>query len=132
MADDDSTTKRFSLESYVLWPAFALGTAATMGIVSVDILPVVNMGQVIVEFGDVEWTVGRIVALLALGIVLFNRDVGLRETNGFDLWAVYVTVGLIVAPPFFPWLEDTLASGIAGVVTWIVQQWGFTLTTWIN
>lgn len=133
MAEEESdSVNRYTLETWVLLPIFAAGTAATLGIISVDILPVVNLGETLFTFADIDWTVGRVLSAAILVYVLYNRDVGLTATHGHDLWAAYVTMGLIIAPPFFPQLEQTLAGGTAGLITWIAQLMGFIITSYRN
>lgn len=127
---------QFSLdrETYIIYPAFALGTGATLGLVGTDILPFVNLADVAATTGGIEWTFGRLLSLLALAAVFINRDDGF-SLDGFgalEAWAVYVTLGLIVAPPFFPALEETLAGGTAAFVSFSVQSIGFALISWLN
>lgn len=127
---------QFSLdtETYVIYPLFAVGTAATLGIVSTDILPFIDLGQTAVTAGGLDITFGRLLAIAALAAVFFNRDDGFN-LDGFgalELWAIYATVGLIVAPPFFPTLQDTLAGGAASFVSFTVQSIGFALISWMN
>jgi len=121
-------------ETYIIYPAFALGTAASLGIVGTDILPFINLGDTFITTGGIEWTGGRLLSLLALASVFINRDDGF-SLDGFgalEMWAVYVTIGLIVAPPFFPALEETLAGGAASFISFTVQSIGFALISWLN
>jgi hypothetical protein len=104
-------------ETFVLFPLFALGAAATLGLVSADILPWFNLGDVVVSFASIDWTIGRLLAIAALGGVLINRDEPLDfETWGaIEVWTFYVTIGLILAPPFFPaFAEFQSRSGFSG------------------
>ena len=121
-------------ETYFIYPAFAVGAAATLGLVSTDIIPFINLGDVLVETGGIEWTGGRLLSLAALLAVFINRNDGF-DLSGFgalEAWAVYVTVGLIVAPPFFPAIQETLAGGGAAFVAFTVQSLGFALISWLN
>lgn len=121
-------------ETYLIYPIFALGTAATLGIVETTVLPWVDMGEVLIELGTIEWTLGRVVALVALLAVIINRDdpLDFDAWGVLEVWAFYVTVGLIIAPPFFPALADTLAETPAAFVSFTVQSIGFVLITYIN
>lgn len=120
-------------EWFILYPIFALGTAVSLGFISADVLPIINMSDVIVEQSGIEFTVGRLLAVGALLGVLINRDDSIRDAFGaIEIWIVYATLGLIIAPPFFPVVEDTLASGFAGVAAFLVQSIGFTIVTYLN
>lgn len=134
------TSEQFNLdtETYLLFPIFGLGAAATLGIVSTDFLTElglgIDLGSVVLETGGIEWTIGRVMSLVALAAVIINRE----EPFDFDgwgvieLWVLYATVGMIIAPPFFPALEETIASTPASFVAFTVQSIGFGLISWIN
>jgi len=122
----------FDKETYLLFPAFALGTGATLGLISADFVPFVNLGDAVLEFGTITWTVGRIIAALSLLAVLFNRQASITDTKGIDLWVTYATLGLILAPPFFPAFADTLAQQPASWIAFTVQSVGFAIVTYVN
>jgi hypothetical protein len=122
----------FDTETYLLFPAFALGTGATLGLISADFVPFINLGDVVLEFGTIEWTVGRVIAALALLAVLFNRQASITDTRGIDLWVTYATLGLILAPPFFPAFAETLAEQPASWIAFTVQSVGFAIVTYVN
>ncbi|SDJ52571.1 hypothetical protein SAMN05216226_104233 [Halovenus aranensis] len=122
------------LETFVIFPIFALGTSVSLGLIEAASIPVVDLGETLLSTGNIDWTIGRVMSVLALAAVVINRD----EPLDFDAWGiieawtVYVTIGLIVAPPFFPALESTLASTPAALAAFIVQGIGFSLVTYIN
>ena len=122
----------FDTETYLLFPAFALGTGATLGLISADFVPFVNLGDAVLEFGTITWTVGRIIAALSLLAVLVNRQASITDTKGIDLWVTYATLGLILAPPFFPAFADTLAQQPASWIAFTVQSVGFAIVTYVN
>jgi len=122
----------FDTETYLLFPAFALGTGATLGLISADFIPFINLGDVVLEFGTIEWTVGRVIAALSLLAVLFNRQASITDTRGIDLWVTYATLGLILAPPFFPAFAETLAEQPASWIAFTVQSVGFAIVTYVN
>ena len=122
----------FDTETYLLFPAFALGTGATLGLISADFVPFVNLGDTVLEFGTITWTVGRIIAALSLLAVLFNRQASITDTKGIDLWVTYATLGLILAPPFFPAFADTLVQQPASWIAFTVQSVGFAIVTYVN
>jgi hypothetical protein len=118
---------------FLLYPIFALGSAASLGIVQVDILPFLNMGDVVLDPAGVEFTVGRLMGVGALLAVAIDRDASITDSLGVvEIWIVYVTVGLLIAPPFLPILQNTLVGGFAGTVAFIVQSIGFTAVEYMN
>jgi hypothetical protein len=128
------TQFQIDAETYLIFPIFALGAAGTLGLVDANILPWFSLNEVILDFGNIEWTIGRLLALLSLGAVVVNRD----EPFDFDgwgvieMWTLYATLGLIIAPPFFPAFAETLAETPAAFLSFTVQSIGFALITYIN
>lgn len=120
-------------ETYLIYPLFALGAAATLGIVTTDILPFIDLGDTVLEFGTIQWTGGRLLSVAALGAVLLNRDASpLNGLGALELWVFYATLGLILAPPFFPAFAETLAEDPASFIAFTVQSIGFVIITYIN
>lgn len=120
-------------ETYIIYPLFALGAAATLGIVESTIIPWFDLGEVIFNFGSIDWTAGRLLSVGALAAVIVNRDAPLADALGaLELWVFYATVGLILAPPFFPAFAETLAEGPASFIAFTVQSIGFVVITYIN
>ena len=128
--------REFSLdiEMFVLYPLFALGVGATLGLISQDFLPVLSLDSTVIETAGIEWSQGRVLALAALVGVVANRDTDLNLDGfgGLELFVVYATVGLLVAPPFYPPLESTLAGDVAAFVSFTVTSIGFALVSWLN
>ena len=118
-------------ELYLLGPIFMFGTAVSLGLIDATWFGF-DMGASVFESGNLDLTLGRLLAIGALIGVLVNRDVSLSDTNGLDLWIVYVTIGLVFAPPFFPSLAETIASTPAAFVSFTVQGIGFALVSYIN
>jgi hypothetical protein len=121
-------------ETFLIFPLFALGAAASLGLVESNFLPWFDLADVVLDFGNIEWTIGRLLSLGALGAVVVNRDAPF-DFDGWgvlEVWTLYVTLGLIIAPPFFPALADTLAETPAAFVSFTVQSIGFALITYIN
>jgi hypothetical protein len=128
------TKFELDIETYLLFPIFGLGAAATLGIIEATIIPWVNLGDVILELGSIEWTIGRLLSIVALLAVVINRDdpLDVDAWGVIEMWTFYVTIGLIIAPPFFPALESTLAEMPAAFLSFTTQTIGFALITYIN
>jgi hypothetical protein len=117
----------------ILLVPFSLGTLASLGLIEGDILPFISLGDELITIGNAVITIGRGLAIASLAGVLINRDSELLDNLGFiEVWVVYTTVGLILAPPFFPIFQSTLAETPAGVLAFLVQAAGFTLVSYIN
>jgi len=120
------------LEMILLVP-FSLGTLASLGLIEGNLLPFIDLGDEIVTLGSATFTLGRLLAIASLVGVLVNRDSDLFDNLGvIEVWVVYTTVGLILAPPFFPIFADTLAQTPAGVIAFVTQAAGFSLVSYIN
>lgn len=119
-------------EMFVAIPIFTIGAAATLGLISTDILPVVDLGQTLISTGEIDWTLGRGMSLAALAYVFFNRDASIADTSGVDAWILYATVGLTVAPPFVGSLEQTLVGSAAGVLAFVTQTLGLAIISYMN
>ncbi len=121
-------------ETYLLYPLFALGAASTLGIVSTDILGFINLGNTVLTTAGIDWSIARGLSLVALLSVIINRDDPLNTDawGAVEVWAFYVTIGLVIAPPFFPALQSTLAGEVWAFVAFTVQSIGFALITYIN
>ena len=121
-------------ETFLFFPLFALGTAASLGLVAADWLPFVALGDVLIEFGNIEWTIGRLISIGALGAVVVNRDdpLDFDAWGVLEVWVLYVTIGLIIAPPFFPTFEGWITETPAAFMSFTVQSIGFALVTYVN
>jgi len=119
-------------EAYLLLPVFIAGSASTVGLIASDFLQVIDLSTVVFSTVNIEWTLGRIIAVGALGVVTFHRDASIRETRGFDLWIMWATLGFLLAPPFFPVLAEYLHETPAGVVSFVVTGIGFSIISFKN
>jgi len=121
-------------ESYLIFPLFLLGSAVSLGLLSTDILGFIDLGETLLTTGDIEWTIGRGISVAALGTVFINRDAPLDFDNWglVETWTVYVTIALVIAPPIFPALAETLVADEWAFVSLTVQSIGFGLVTYIN
>lgn len=116
----------------ILLIAFSWGAATSLGLVEQTIIPWIDAGETIVQLGNANITLGRLVSIATIAAVLVNRDATLQETHGVDAWIVYATIGLTVAPPLFPALQSTIAAAPAAIITFTVQSTGFMLVSYLN
>jgi len=133
MATRTSSGEGFDLDlEMLLIVVFAWGAGTSLGLVSDNIVPFINAGEVLFEAGNASITFGRIASIGSLLFVFFYRDAPLSDTSGIDAWIVYATIGLVIAPPLFPAFQDTLASQPAAFIAFTVQSTGFMLVSYIN
>ncbi|MCU4716807.1 hypothetical protein [Halapricum hydrolyticum] len=111
---------------------FAWGAGTSLGLIQDQIIPFIDAGAALFDFGNATITLGRLASIASLVAVFVWRDAPLSETSGIDLWIVYATIALVVAPPLFPAFQDTLAQAPAAFIAFTVQSTGFLLVSYIN
>lgn len=121
-------------EDLFVWPLYMWSTAAALGLIQPDLLPIpgVDWNQVLVEFGHIDFTLATTAAVVALGYVYAQRDTSLTNLAGADLYIVYATIGLILAPPIFPAFEATVVEKPAAYLAFTVQNAGLLLVSRMN
>lgn len=122
----------FDLETLLIIP-FSWGAATNLGIVETDILGFVDAAELVYEVGAVEVSLGSVVAIASLIAIFVNRNVSLQDTQGIDLWILYATGALTLAPVFPALVEDVfVAHEIAAFVAFTVQSVGFLAISYLN
>ena len=125
--------REVDLELWVLAPVFALAAAVSLGLVSSSLLGVDWLMSIWSPTESVDVSLAAAVSIAALGAVFVNRDSwALNDFSTIELWAVYVTVGLVIAPPFIPIVQDTILGSVWAPIAWIVQTTGFALVSYLN
>ena len=118
-------------ELYLVIPLFSLGAAVSLGIVGSDIA-FIDLSQTLIGYNGVDFTIARIMSLIALVVALVNRDTSVTDTGAIDVWAVWVTIGLVVAPPLLPLVEGTLAEAPYSFIAFGMQTIGITIVSYVN
>jgi len=72
-----------------------------------------------------SFSVATLLGLLSLGIVLYTNDFSFGIAGTLTIWAVIVTVGLMLAPPFVPIVSAILTSTAASYVAFALQALGY-------
>lgn len=120
-----------------LWlgiPIFTLGAAVSLGLVSSTLFGY-DLSQIVLETNGIGFSVARLLSVSALALVVLNREQGLQSIRSFvgvEAWAVYVTIGLILAPPFLPLLEGTLLEQPWAIMAFLAQTMGITIISYLN
>lgn len=106
--------------------AFVVGSLTSLGIVGPEVLGL-DFSNVLFSEANLRVTLGSLLQIVSLGYIYFNRDVGFFEFQGEELWLVAATGILVLAPPVFPGLADSLASMPIALGAFLVQTGGLTL-----
>lgn len=110
---------------YGVFPLYIIACAVALGLLGstfmgVDLAASFDFG------GGHSISVANLAAIGMLGYVAYTNDWdGGAVFNGIQGWLVIATVGLLIAPPFYPVLADTLLEGFAAIVALVVQAGGF-------
>lgn len=112
-------------------PVFVVGSLVSLGIIGSTVVGI-DLGQMLYSTSGIELTYARAMSVAALAYVYLNRDISFGDFGGVDLWVVYATVGMVIAPPLFPAFADTLAQRPAAIIAFLVQTAGFTLVSYVN
>jgi len=119
-------------ELWLVVPLFSVGAAVSLGIVSSNLAGLFDLQTVLIGFNGVDFSVARIMSLVALIIAVVNRDAGFTDLGALDVWAVWVTAGLVISPPFLPLVQGTLVEGPFSILAFIVQTLGITIVSYVN
>jgi len=127
-------SQRLDRELWLAIPLFTMGAAISLELVTPS-LAGFDLGQTLIEPAGVPVTVSRLMSVVALGIVVLNRDAGLSSLTdfiGIEAWAVYVTLGLVFAPPFLPVVQGTLVEQPWAILAFLMQTIGISIISYLN
>lgn len=122
------------LEDLALMPIFALASLFANDVIPGDALGALDPTQTLFTLGpETSISIATIVAVVALGVVLWTNQPRLDPYGGIQAWVVIATVALIIAPPFVPLLENYLtAFPMLGIVSFILQTTGYTIASFMG
>jgi len=115
-------------ELLIAMPIFLIGSLTSLEILGPTIVGI-DFSNILISFGNIGISLGRICSIAGLGYVYFNREIGFRDLNGYDLWIAYATAGFILAPPLFPAFAGSIAQMPAALLSMAVQTAGFTIVS---
>lgn len=121
-------------ELAVAIPVFTIGAAVSLGLFPASLMGF-DLSRVLFSSGGVQLTLARAMSIGALVAVVVNRDDGIASLTSFvgiEGWAVYVTIGLILAPPFLPVVRGTLVETPWSVLAFLAQTVGITIVSFLN
>lgn len=120
----------------VLAIPFMLGSLVTLDILAADSLQVVDLAYVWYAGHGMTLQTAHLLQIVPLAMIVINRDQSfvkqIRALGAIEAFIVYVTVGLVIAPPFLPELAGTVAYQPLAFMTFAVQTIGLGIISFIN
>jgi len=121
----ESTQMRVNVADYLGLPIFVICVMMSLGMMS-STIGGIELGETLLDLGsDHGFSVANVLAIATLGYVAYTNDWGGGMMTGIQAWIVLATIGLLIAPPFLPIVQDTLAQYPANVFALVVQVGGF-------
>lgn len=121
-------------ELWVLMPVFTIGAAISLGLIP-ETLMGFDVGQTLFSYQGIDIGIGRAMSIAALVGIVVNRDSGIgtfTDFSGIEAWAIYVTLGLVLVPPFLPVVEGTVVEQPWAAVSLAAQTIGFSIISYSN
>jgi asparagine N-glycosylation enzyme membrane subunit Stt3 len=128
-----STKMRVNVLDYFAFPGFLIAASVALGLLSSTIAGF-DLGATVLDLGSGHaFSVANVAAILCLAWVAYSNDWSSdMALTGIQAWLVIATVGLLIAPPFFPVLESTLASTPAALAALFIQAGGFVTFSYLG
>lgn len=127
-----TTKMNVNAADYLSFPVFIIAAAVSLGLLSSTILGF-DLGATYSLGAGHGFSVANIAAILSLGYVAYTNDwSGNIAWKGIQGWLVVSTVGLLIAPPFLPLLQNTLAQTPAAITALVIQAGGFVTFSYVG
>jgi hypothetical protein len=127
-----STRMRVNIEDYLGLPVYVICVAVALGLLDSTIMGF-DLSSSLLDLGSGHaFSVANIGAMLTLGYVAYTNHWKMDSLSGVQAWVVIATVGLLIAPPFFPVLESTLAATPAAFAALLIQVGGYVTFSYIG
>jgi hypothetical protein len=118
---------RIDINDAVVSPFFVLASGVAAGLFELTLF-----GH---DLADPLWSaaassatisIANAIAVIALLVALASNKPKFSKMSGIEVWTVVATVGLVMAPPFMPVLQEMMGSHqLIGLVAVMVQAGGF-------
>jgi hypothetical protein len=112
-------------------PIFVLGSLISLELIDSTWFGFDLLAEVM-SLGSASITVAQLMSASALLYVLYTNDLDFTGLTGVNLWLVYVTIGLVFAPPFYDPLSDVLTTQAGGAVAFLAQTTGYTVISYLK
>ena len=127
-----STQMRVNVTDYFAFPIFLIASAVSLGLLGSTMLGF-DLGATYDLGAGHGFSIANILAIVCLGYVAFTNDwSGNIAWKGIQGWLVVATIGLLIAPPFLPLLENSLAAGPAALAALAIQAGGFVTFSYVG
>jgi hypothetical protein len=127
-----TTKMRVNMADYLMFPVFIICAAVSLGILSSTMLGF-DLGATYNLGAGHGFSVANLLAIASLGYVAYTNDwSGGVAWKGIQGWLIVATIGLLIAPPFLPLLQNTLAETPAGLLALAVQAGGFATFSYVG
>jgi len=127
-----STQMRVNFEDFLAFPIYVIACAVALGLLDSTMMGF-DLSAVLIDLGsDHAFSIANTVALATLGYVAYTNTWYSYMLGGIQAWVVAATVGLLIAPPFFPVLESTLAATPAAFAALLIQIGGYLTFSWLG
>jgi hypothetical protein len=124
-AYSNSSKMSVNVMDYIGLPVFVILCAISLGLIQSSPFGL-DLATAVYEPGaGHSFTIANLGAILTLGYVAYTNDWDGAALTGTQIWVVIATVGLIVAPPFYPPLAETLAGSTAAMIALLIQIGGY-------
>lgn len=110
---------------FFAFPVFLIAACVNLGLLGSTVMGY-DLGAGVSLGAGHSISFASIVAIGTLAYVAYTNDWdGGLTFNSIQGWLILATIGTLIAPPFFPMVADTIASGPAAIVALVVQVGGF-------
>lgn len=128
------TRGEFDDVDLVAMPVFLLGSLFQLDLLSVDSLPLIgDPAAAFSTVAGVEISIAMLLSLVALGVVAYTNNWSIDGiSGGVQGYIVIATVGLIIAPPFMPALEEAVSGGVGAMFALAIQTSGYAVLSYVG
>lgn len=116
------------------YPIFTLGTLISLEIITGLQLGGFNPADPLVTLGpSTEIATSDLMAIFALGVVIWTNKPQLDPYGGVQSWIIIVTAALVVFTPFVPFISHITSSVLfAGIVAFLIQSTGYMFASFLG
>jgi len=132
LLNPDSTQLKINAADFYLFPVYLVSILVSLSLLEASAIPV-DLSATLIDLGsDHSFSIANILAIASLGYVGATNEWGADGLSAMQAWIVIATVALIVAPPFVPILETTLAETPAGIFAALLQIGGYATFSYLG
>ncbi|SDJ63073.1 hypothetical protein SAMN05216226_106103 [Halovenus aranensis] len=128
----DNTAMEVNTHDFLVFPVFVAAAAVALGILDSTLMGF-DLSTTLLDLGENHaLSIANGLAIASLGVVAYTNDWHSTEMTGIQAWLIVATVGMVIAPPFFPVFTETLAETPGALVALAVQCGGFLTFSWLG